>query len=433
MASVDDLVILARGSSVFAGPKEDAWAVVDAARRARRRGLTDVYRAGGHGVGEEEDEEEVVVGGKEHDDEEERHWRAGNVADHLLTVASERSDAYVDTDGTVPSDEDPAADPAAQQFIEDSAQLARKAGTAAAAAAPQSSQSYAADGMTGFTVLFRRFFLVALQDPLVYGLRTAMIMFMSVIIGILYFRIDDSYESISDLISFYFFSTLVTTFVSLTALPACIDDRAVLGHEYGNKYYRLGSYIAANLAVRLVAIVVIDTAFALVTFYLVGVGAGDPGQFAVFLATLILANCFAEVLMLIIGSLIPLAVAGIALGVTIYGFFMLMSGAFVPPARMPTPMSYVTFLSYYKYAIEALMINGMDSRDYACPATIAALTGPACSISGSEVLDSVYGRGGSYFMPSSAAGIGALAGFTAVAVLAYTIVLRKTLRRSIFQ
>ena len=383
VASIDNLLVLALGQVVYSGPTEGGWAV---------GGGEETGRAGG-----------------------------GNVADHLLGEASRVTIARREN-------ADACAVTGWDAFIEES----RRVEAALKDAAPL---SYPTSGGRQFSVLCKRFLQTAVQDPLVYGVRTAMIMFMAFVIGALYFQLDNNYESIGDLVSCYFFCTLVTTFVSLTALPSCIDDRIVLGHEYGNKMYRIGAYVAANLTTRFFVIAIIDLSFILVTFFMIGVGSSAVDQLAVVVAILLLANFLAEVLMVILGSLIPIAVAGIAIGVTVYGFFMLMSGAFIPPARMPVFMRPVTFLSYYKYVIESLMINSMSSMSFRCPDVLKDFLPDfaACRISGSSVLADEYDKGGPFFIPSVGVGIAVLAGFLFLAIVVYLIVLRRSLKRTIFR
>jgi ATP-binding cassette, subfamily G (WHITE), member 2 len=268
-----------------------------------------------------------------------------------------------------------------------------------------------------YKLLLHRFMLMVKQDPLLFWVRFAMVQFMSLIIGFLYLNMDDSYTAITDTVNVYFFMLLVTTFVSLTALPHSLSDKIVLKHEYSTGMYDLSAYVCANLTSRFIFTTFSVLSFSIVTFFLVGIGRDDGGQFFFFLLALLLANLFAEVFMLVLGAIVRDAIIGIALGVTVYGFFMLMSGSFVSPNRMNPYMRPVSFLSYYKYVIEAMMLNSFPHRTFDC----TAIAGKPCSVTGSQVLKDTFHAGNGYFLEDKWNGIGVLAVFFIVTVVIYML------------
>jgi ABC-type multidrug transport system ATPase subunit len=366
VASLDDLLVLARGEVLFWGPREDGWEVLKIER----------------GV--------------------------GNIADHFLTLASSSDDR-----GPPPRGERPLQDP----------QPSPSTSTG--------SQTFDTTWRRQFRALFGRNLATAIRDPLVFGVRAAMSMFMAVVIGALYFRIDNAYDSISDLISAYFFSILVTTFVSLTALPPAMTDRVILTHEIRSRYYKLSAYVAASLALRFLVVIVVVTCFSTVVFPLIGVGGW--AEFFFFTALLIITNVFAEVLMLILGALVPVAVIGIAVGVSIYGFFMLMSGTFISPHRMRIWMRWLSFLSYYRYTIEGLMLNSFERMSFKCPVMLKPLIGDqafeGCVFSGQEVLEQRFDSKSAFFTPGRHAAAGIIGGLIVVAVISWYLILKKKLSK----
>lgn len=282
-----------------------------------------------------------------------------------------------------------------------------------------------------FRTLLWRYGVMTWRNPLIFWVRFAMTMFMALVIGSLYFGLDRSYESLGDLVSSYFFSMLVTTFVSLTALPQCAAERLVMRHEYTSRMYHLRSYVAALLASRVLVVVAIVSMFAPTVFFMIGVGSSSAAQFLFFWLVLVVANVAAELLMLCVGAVLKDAIAGIAVGVTLYGFSMLMSGTFIVPARMPWFMRPATFASYYSYILQGLMRNSFPHLVFGCPATLRRFVPDfsSCHVRGDDALRDVYGSGSAYFVAGKWEAVFILLGICALLTAAYYRLLRRQLDR----
>lgn len=306
----------------------------------------------------------------------------------------------------------------------------RQARTASTAVVP-GAEAWTSDTHQ-FRTLMWRFNLMTRRDPLIFWVRFCMIQFMAFVIGSLYFQLDDSYDSAADLVGCYFFATLVTTFVSLTALPHCASEKHILRHEYTGRLYHLRSYVAALVSSRVLVLLAIDCVFVVAVYYLVGVGASSAGQFCFFLTMLLAANLFAELLMLCVGALLRDPIAGIAVSVTVYGFFMCMSGVFITPGRMRAVyMRPVTYLSYYKYVLEGLMHNSFPHLSFRCPDVLRTLVPDfeRCRVSGSDVLEDTYHSGGPYFTPDKWTCLGVICGLVLAVLGVYYRILRAMLDR----
>jgi hypothetical protein len=229
---------------------------------------------------------------------------------------------------------------------------------------------------------------------------------------------------------------LVTTFVSLTALPHCLADKLVMRHEVMNDMYSVLPQVAANLLCRFIVITIVNLLFAISATQLMGIMHDHKGdQFFTFLLILYLANYFAEVFMLTLGLLAGNALIGIAMGVTLYGVFMLMSGTFIVAARMNPYMRWVSFFSYYKYAIEGMLNNALPTMEFRCPDLLKPYVSPkdwnACVTTGDEVLKTNYDAGGTYFFDNKWKDIGILAFFLMASIAIYGLLLRRSVGQRI--
>ena len=134
--------------------------------------------------------------------------------------------------------------------------------------------------------------------------------------------------------------------------------------------------------------------------------------------------------MMCVGAVLRDPIAGIAVSVTIYGFFMLMSGTFITPGRMRAVfMRPVTFLSYYKYVLEGMMHNAFPHLEFRCPDVLRSVVADydACRISGTQVLEDAYYSKGHFFTPDKWTCLGVIFGLVLLALVVYYRILRALL------
>ncbi|KNC53584.1 ABC transporter [Thecamonas trahens ATCC 50062] len=278
---------------------------------------------------------------------------------------------------------------------------------------------FGARSLSKMKVLFWRQALVVKRDPHVFSVRAVMIWLMALMIGGLYFEIASDYETVRDLVNVFFFAVLVTTFVSLTTLPHAVHDRLILRHEYRSRLYSVAAHVSTTLIFRSAVILIIVG-----VFYAVLVG-----RFFAGLAVLVVANIFAELFMLVMGLVSPDPVIAISVGVTLYGFFMLTSGAIINPSRAPAVLRPMFFSSFYRPAIQALMLITFPDMAFECPTVLAQVIPDyaACRVAGQDVLRTVFRSGDTYFISSVGAGVSLLLGLIAVWIVLYALLLHAVL------
>lgn len=188
--------------------------------------------------------------------------------------------------------------------------------------------------------------------------------------------------------------------------------------------YRASAYCVADLITRIPSIIVIDIIFCAISFWLVGVS-NTFDSFLFFTVVMIQANFCAEAFLLALGAFTGNVIIAIALGVTIYGYFMLMSGAFVLPEDMSQFMAPASFISYYKYTLEAFVWNSFPGLSFKCPPEVPV----ACRTSGDDVLKKSFHAGGGYFISNKWEGFEALWVFFLAFSILYYVGLRHAGRR----
>lgn len=80
--------------------------------------------------------------------------------------------------------------------------------------------------------------------------------------------------------------------------------------------------------------------------------------------TLWLSLMVAESIMILIASVVPLFIVGIAMGAFLFGAFMVLQGYFTHLEYIPWPLRWLSFFGLHSYSFAAMVINEFDGRTY---------------------------------------------------------------------
>ncbi|TYZ67257.1 hypothetical protein PybrP1_007773 [[Pythium] brassicae (nom. inval.)] len=195
------------------------------------------------------------------------------------------------------------------------------------------------------------------RNPGVFWIRLLMYLLLSLMVGTMYMgsRHRLTNEAIVPLL-FYVQAFLV--FMSVAALPAFIEQRAVFQREVFNNSLHLLSYTAANLIAALPGILLISVISSAIVVYF-----AEVNSFGTFLLNLSLSLVVSESLMHVIGAAVPHYIIGIALGAGLFGMFMLCEGFMVPASSIPSHWRWGYYLAFHTYSFESFMYEHFSRVD----------------------------------------------------------------------
>jgi len=205
-----------------------------------------------------------------------------------------------------------------------------------------------------FLVLSRRNLENNARNPGIYGVRLAMYIMLSAMVGFMYWNLGDKYDyqSITSRISLLFYVAAFLVFMSVAVLPFFIMDRAVFLREQSNGYYGIPAYVVSQFITSLPGLFLI----ALISTILVVLPAGLNG-FGVFLVDLFLSLIVAENMMMVLAALVPHYIIGIALAAGVFGFFMLCEGFLIIKNDIPPYFIWGYYMAFHTYSFRAFMTN----------------------------------------------------------------------------
>ena len=210
-------------------------------------------------------------------------------------------------------------------------------------------------------VLTRRVFLNTLRNPLVIWMRMVMYIGLALMIGTVWINIGDGADVIVDIIGVIFFVAAFMVFMSVSVLPAYLEEKAVFVKERANGAYTSLVFILAHTVVDVPFMFLQAAVSGAIVYFLVGLNSGAD-RIVFFFINLFLSFMVAESIMLMVSAIVPVAIVGIALGAMIFGAFMVVQGYFIKVENINWYMGWLRYVGMHTYSFSAFMHNEFSGR-----------------------------------------------------------------------
>lgn len=137
---------------------------------------------------------------------------------------------------------------------------------------------YAVSQFAQTWALFSRQMLVSLRAPQVIWLRFGLYFMLAILIGTIWLLLGNSAKVINDINGMLFYTVAFMIFMSISSLPAYLEERSMLGRERGNRAYSIGSYLIAHLLAELPFLFLLSLVCSATVYWLVGLYP-EPNRF----------------------------------------------------------------------------------------------------------------------------------------------------------
>ena len=221
-----------------------------------------------------------------------------------------------------------------------------------------------------FLVLVNRCSIQLFRDWTVTHLKLALHILVGILLGLLYTDAGwDGRKTISN-VCFMLVNSVYICYTSL--MPAVLkfpSELPVLRKEQFNNWYKLRTYYAAvlltSIPVQMVFVMVYSA-----TCYFLSSQPPELYRFLMFLTVTVLVALVAEGFGLTLGTTVN-PINGTFLGAISTCAFLAFAGFLVLFDHMPRFMYYVTYVSYLRYAFEAMVhsVYGFNRPNLPCPTT----------------------------------------------------------------
>ncbi|KAK1627352.1 hypothetical protein QYE76_001667 [Lolium multiflorum] len=205
-------------------------------------------------------------------------------------------------------------------------------------------------------VLIKRSFTNTRRMPELFGMRLGTIMLTGFILATIFLRLDDTPKGVQERLGFFAMGMSTMFYVCADALPVFVQERHIYLRETAHNAYRRISYVISNAVVSFPPLVILSLAFAVTTFFAVGLAGGASSFF--FFVLIILASLWAgSGFVTFLSAVVPHVMLGYTVVVAILAYFLLFSGFFINRDRIPAYWIWFHYMSLVKYPYQAVLQN----------------------------------------------------------------------------
>uniref|UniRef100_A0A182N1H9 ABC transporter domain-containing protein n=1 Tax=Anopheles dirus TaxID=7168 RepID=A0A182N1H9_9DIPT len=247
------------------------------------------------------------------------------------------------------------------------------------------STGYRSSWWTQFYCILWRSWLSVLKDPMLVKVRLLQTAMVATLIGSIYFGQVLDQDGVMNINGSLFLFLTNMTFQNVFAVINVFSaELPVFLREKRSRLYRVDTYFLGKTIAELPLFIAVPFVFTSITYPMIGLKAGATHYLTTLFIVTLVANVSTS-----FGYLISCASSSISMalsvGPPVVIPFLIFGGFFLNSASVPAYFKYLSYLSWFRYANEALLINQWSTivdGDIAC--TRANVT---CPRSGEIILE----------------------------------------------
>ncbi|KAI9357705.1 P-loop containing nucleoside triphosphate hydrolase protein [Pilaira anomala] len=211
--------------------------------------------------------------------------------------------------------------------------------------------------IAAFRILSDRTFKNLYRNPMLMFSHYAVAVILALVCGGLFYQVSNTIAGFQNRMGLFFFYEALLGFMCLTSLQVFSQERILFARERANGYYSPTTYFLSKVLFDIIPLrVVPPLMMAIISYSMVGL-VEEPIVFFKFLLVLVLFNLTAASLCLAIGIMIKnISLANLVACMAIL-FSMLFAGLLLNKDSMSPYFSWLKYLSFFNYALEAMLVN----------------------------------------------------------------------------
>ena len=216
-------------------------------------------------------------------------------------------------------------------------------------------------------VLFQRAVREIYRDWATLLIKTATVLFFSVLLALIYRDLPITQRSIQDRLGLLFFVVINQSFGPAVGVVSVFpDERVLIEQERGvSRIYSLASYFIARVAVELPLQVISSFLYSIIVYFAVGLQAGIN---FLFFWLLVMLSAFCSVALgFLISSVAPSAVIANSIIAPVLIVLILVGGFYINEGALPPGAGWLPYISYVGWGFKGLVINEFTGLEFSCP------------------------------------------------------------------
>ncbi|KAH6600051.1 hypothetical protein BASA50_002640 [Batrachochytrium salamandrivorans] len=242
-------------------------------------------------------------------------------------------------------------------------------------------REFTASFLTQLSVLLGRSWVNFWRQPGLFIAHTSIAAVLGVFLGALYWKSDSSLAGIQNRLGSIFFIQSLIGFSSMTAISVFSREKLLFIRERSNGYYGAGPLFISKMLFDLIPLRVLPgLILSTIPFFMIGYTSG-PGYFIRYVGIMLIFSANCGLFCLALGCAFIEYGTAILVASMLLLFQMLFAGLLVNQLQIPTALSWLQYLSFFKYAFEAVVVNDASGLRF-----VDTISGVEIGISASVVL-----------------------------------------------
>ncbi|VFQ72689.1 unnamed protein product [Cuscuta campestris] len=234
-------------------------------------------------------------------------------------------------------------------------------------------------------VLYKRFWKIIFRTKQLLLMNTLQALGVGLVLGTVYINMGYGKTGIEKRLGLFAFTLTFLLSSTTETLPIFINERPILIRETSSGVYRLSSYLVANTMVFLPYLLGVAVLYSAAVYFLAGLCATWQA-FGFFVLVIWVIVLMANSFVMFLSAVAPNFIAGTSLVTALLAGFFLFSGYFTSKDRTPAFWRAMHYLSMYKYALDALLINEFSCLKGRCLVWYGGGEAATCIVDGGDAL-----------------------------------------------
>ncbi|XP_063236423.1 protein white-like [Bacillus rossius redtenbacheri] len=209
-----------------------------------------------------------------------------------------------------------------------------------------------------------RSWLCAMKEPILIKVRILQTVMVALVIGLVYFNQKMDQDGVMNINGALFLFLTNMTFQNLFAvINVFCSEMPVFLREHHNGMYRTDVYFVCKSLAEVPVFVAIPVIFTAVAYFMVGLNPA-PGRIYVALAVMTLIANVATSFGYLVSCMSGTVGMALTIGPPVIIPFMLFGGFFLNNESVPPYFRWLSYLSWFRYGNEALLVNQWTDIDH---------------------------------------------------------------------
>ncbi|XP_060201720.1 ABC transporter G family member 20-like [Lycium barbarum] len=217
-------------------------------------------------------------------------------------------------------------------------------------------QKFANPFWVDMVVIAKRSMLNSMRMPELFGMRFGAVVVTGIILATIFWKLDNSPKGVQERLGFFAFAMSTTFYTCAEAIPVFLQERYIFMRETAYNAYRRSSYVLSHAIISLPSILVLSLAFAVTTYWSVGLAGGSSGFFN-FLLFMVASFWAGSSFVTFLSGVIYNVMMAYTVVVAILAYFVLFSGYFISRDRIPPYWIWFHYMSLVKYPFQGVLQN----------------------------------------------------------------------------